>query len=545
MSQASTAIGRALRAAPTLALLAALSAFWLLFHLAAPGTRFRAWNVDPELTYLFAALAALRGAPYAYVEHPGMPLTLTGAALLRVARALGAWPGDAGSAVLARPEPFFVGVHALLGLGCLLCVVLVARGARLGPGPGAAVLAAACAASFFAVQPHAFFWTVYWSHNALAFPLGAALLALMGRAVREGALPSAPASLLLGLGAGTLAASQLYFAAWVAGAAALPLAVALLGGQAWRRAAAAAAAALAGGLLAFAAWTLPMRASYPRLIGFVRALVTHQGLYGAGPAGVVSASGWAVNLMGLLASAPALFALLALLGALVAAGWARAGAGARALALVLLMQAGLLLLAFGKHPSPFYLPALAAHVPALMALAFAGWSQQPAGRLLCAALAVLVLAGFAIALGRDASALCARLRFRTAMESAVSARLEAAAAWTGAPPLLLWAPGIADARCYSLWSSDQYVEDVLAAEVARACPSEGMAWSNRAVVPPGRGSDEPALLVGLETTPRVFPAFAALGAPELSDVRDPSGARVAFFRVAVRDGRMLAWSPRP
>ena len=43
--------------------------------------------------------------------------------------------------------------------------------------------------------------------------------------------------------------------------------------------------------------------------------------------------------------------------------------------------------------------------------------------------------------------------------------------------------------------------------------------------------------IATEQTPRLFPAFAVFGAPELSAVRDPAGVRLAFFRVSVEDGQ--------
>jgi hypothetical protein len=93
---------------------------------------------------------------------------------------------------------------------------------------------------------------------------------------------------------------------------------------------------------------------------------------------------------------------------------------------------------------------------------------------------------------------------------------------------------------------DHYAGRAFGAEITALCPDEGLAWSNSTALPLGRGADEPALLVTTEAARALFPAFAALGEPELSPVRDPSGHRLAFYRVDVRDGRMVpSRSARP
>lgn len=108
-----------------------------------------------------------------------------------------------------------------------------------------------------------------------------------------------------------------------------------------------------------------------------------------------------------------------------------------------------------------------------------------------------------------------------------------------ARPLVLWGPLLRDARCYALWMAEQYTGRALGAEVSAVCPDEGLAWSNFAALPHGRGAREPALLVTTEQAPELFPAFRALGVPELSPVRDPAGHRLAFYAVSVREGRVV------
>jgi hypothetical protein len=196
-------------------------------------------------------------------------------------------------------------------------------------------------------------------------------------------------------------------------------------------------------------------------------------------------------------------------------------------------------LLLGKHPSVFYLPALAALLPPLLALAFITWRGRR-GRALRLAVSLAVLAAFAANLARDVAAHRGRLAFRDAMEREVSSYAGEDARRSGAArPLLLWGPLLRDARCYSLWMGEQYTGRALGAEISALCPDQGLAWSDFAALPSGRGIDEPALVVTTEAAGALFPAFRALGEPEYSGVRDPAGHRLAFYRVHVRSGRVL------
>jgi hypothetical protein len=338
-------------AAPLRAVVAAVAGFWVWFHVAPPRTVFLTSNSDPEVPYFLTSLALFKGRPYAYVDHPGATLALIGTAVLAPARPLF---GDAEAfamAALRRAGLFMLAVHALMLAGTVVCLsrlgaLLPQRGARAG------LEAAAVAASFFAVLPSAFTWPAYWSHNAAAFPLGTLLLAgAWGAARRDGRLRTRPA-LLLGAGAGTLTATQIYFAAWAVGLAALPFTLAGLARRPAREALRESALVAGGALAAFAAWTAPLLPVYPRFVAFVRDVITHQGIYGAGPAGFTTFGTWASNVARLAAAAPVLFAALAAAAGMLAAGLAaqrgRSGRAAlRAMAAVLALQAALLLVLLG------------------------------------------------------------------------------------------------------------------------------------------------------------------------------------------------------
>jgi hypothetical protein len=538
----------------TLALVTAVAAFALYFQFAPPGTAFGTWNADPEIVYLLDSLAPFKGEPYRFSEHPGTPLSALGTALLGLLYPLiAARPGGFVLTLVRDPRPFFVLAHALLVAANLACILYLSRRAfpvRRAPD---ALLAVAVPASFFAFLPESFFWTVYWSHNAVAFPAGSALLMALALALRRGRPLPGRTIAGLGLGTGLLTASQLYFVTWVLGLAVAATASARsVSRRTWslRPPLLALASAVAGFLLG----TLPLAGEYRRLLGFARSLLTHQGSYGAGQPGFTSPRVWLANVGGLWREAPALFAataiaFLLLAALLVVTGRGRRHRGRRAFALGLCVQWLAILVLLGKHPSRFYLPALAAMLPLILALTFAlarRLGRVP--RIACIAFALAVAAGCARAAVSAVLDHASRLAFRSAMEQEVRCRLRSLAVGRTAPgesPLLLWAPILPDTPCYSLRGANPHLDHAFRAEVEAVCPGEGVAWSHILILPDGLKKAEgvTALLVASEDTRVLFPAFAALGEPTLSSVARPDGRRLAFYRVRVRDDWIVRAEP--
>jgi hypothetical protein len=541
-----------LRAGLVLALVFFIAGFWAYFHTAPPGTVFHVVNADPEMAYFVSSLAVFKGQPYVYVDHPGTPLAVLGTALLGLTYPFHSSSPDGFVAGAVRhPGVFILMTHVVLVLANVACVLALGWKALAVRRWADAVFAAAVPASFFAFLPQSFAWTFYWSHNAVAFPLGTLLLLGSLVALRRGRPWPARTAWTLGLGAGVLTATQLYFATWAVGLAASSVALALLR-PAWsRRAVGAALAVLAASAIGFAVCTAPMIPAYPRFVAFVRAVTSHQGSYGRGAAGFTSWKSWSANLAWLWDGAPALFiasgvVFAMLLAALVARRprWRR-DAGLWAAAAGLSLQWAVTLLLLAKHPSRFYLPAVAAMLPPLLAIALAFWRRGRTGRLVCLAVAAIVLLGFVRTAALSVAAHAERIAYRTAMDSDIDRYLSGYATSRGLSRqsvLVLWGPLLPDATCYGLWMGDQYSDRALHHEISRVCPSQGLAWSNITVLPEGWSTREevPAVLITTEEAPRLFPAFAAFGEPELSAARNPAGDRLAFYRVSVQGGQARA-----
>lgn len=547
-------VGRArrLRAVLVLALAAEALAAWLYFHLAAPGSAFHAYNTDPELAYFMDSLAPFKGQPYRGVDHPGTPLTALGTLLLAAIDPFVPSSGpDFVEDMIRRPGPFFVLAHALLIAANIACIIVLGQRALSVRRPGDAVLAAAVPASFFAFLPRSFFWTFYWSHNAIAFPAGVTVLFALLGAARRGRPLAAGTTAALAAAAGVMAATQLYFATWIVGLMVTAIVLQSVAGSG-RRTLRWLVLPPAAAALGFLAGVAPAANQIGRFFGFTGRLATHQGLYGGGPAGFISPGVWASNAAALFRMAPWLFVVTGLVFGILAmlfalrrpSGYREKGLWAVALGVVLQWAATFAL--FGKHPSRFYLPALAAMLPVLLAVAFAlARRRGAAARTTCLALAAATLLACAHETVMSVRDHAGRLAFRAAMQDEVP-RVRASFAAPGAPPpLLLWGPTLPDAGCYALWGVNLYLQDAFRQEVTAVCPSEGLAWSNSVALPDGWSTEgpTPALLVMPEDVPRRFPAFAALGTPEaFGAARDPEGRRLAFLRVVVRGGRAY---PRP
>jgi hypothetical protein len=521
----------------------------LHFHALRPGTAFRTVDIDPELAYFVSSVAVWNGQPYVLVQHPGTPVLVAGTAVTALLAPFLHWPGTLAGAFVARPELFVVPVHIVMLAGSLAVILALGRRLLSVRRRTDAVLAAALAAAYFAFLPGAFRWAFYWSHNAVAFAGGTALSLAILVAHRRARPVTTGTAAWLGLAGGALVATQLFFATWLVALAVTMAALPLMrdGRAGGRQAARLVVAAALGAAAAFALCFIPAIPGARVFVDFLRAFATHQGRYGGGPPGFTSWPVLRANLETLWGYSPALLAaeiatiaavLAAMRGSIARRGWRAAGLG-------LVVQWTITVLLLAKHPSPFYVSALAALFPPLLAVAFALWrGRGPSARAACTVTAALVLAAAAAGLARDVAHDFRRNAFRAAMDREVADQRRRAAAARGIPAdevLVLWGPGLRDAGCYALWMGAQYSANALSREISRACPSEGLMWSNVVVVPEGwsarRGAA--ALVVTSESSPHLYPAFAALGPPAIGTHRDTEGLRLAFFDVTLDAGRVV------
>jgi hypothetical protein len=527
-----------LRRLLTAVILAAVGGFWGYFHLARPGTMHRALAADPEMAYFVDALSVFQGRGYAFVDHPGTPLSVVGSLLAALAHPLRlASPAALVEANLRDPAPFMTLAHGLLLAGACATIVLLAGLAAL-ERPSDALLAVAIPASFYAAFPASFTTLVCWSHNSLGFAGGALLLGGLFLALRAPG-PSPRALTALGLGAGVLAAAQIYFAVWTIGlGVGVALAALPRGARPATRAAARVALAAAA---AFVLVTLPVAPRYPQFLRFLLHMVLP---HGEGTAVLGAATMWLRNVSSLPPLAPVIFVAVPLLMGAVAAA-ARTRAAREQHFRLLAATAGaavcwlLLLAAMGRRPVEAYFPALAAPLPLLLAAVYALWSRR--GRLAhaaCLGLAVLAVAGCAWNGVRAVRAHRARVAFRQSLEETVREYRHTHASGSDSVGFVLWGPGMDQSHCYALFVGAYNAPPALTQDVARVCPGEGIAWPLSTVLPTGaRGR---GVFIAIEAA-AWWPYARAIGPADAIRSVGPRGAHVAFHRVEASGGTLKRW----
>lgn len=464
------------------ALAMALVGYYFLVEWAIP-LPFYSMKYDPEMPYFANSLAFFKGVPYAYVDHPGTPVEVLGTLLLTPTRT---WTRSIGATFisyhLGNPELFLALSHGLLALAGLMTVFFLA-GRSIPDRSGKGVLAACgVAVSYFAAHPpHTLRALTWWSHNSFAFPWGTLLLFWLVFRLRRGGPMSAATALVAGAAAGLGAAFQLTFAAWGAGVAAALGLYAWLRGERMRMALAQAGVSLVGAVLGFFIGFEPVLHRFRDFYLWVDRLLWRQSRYGTGPEGITSPGLWFDNLEWLWKRGPWPFVATALaLGLLFLAMRARKAdlrkyPGWWATSLALLVQLALLWAAVGKHPGTTYLLAVAAVVPALLALAFeALLGTGGRGPAIAAVAAAVVVVGFGAGLAGSAAAHLAKVTQIGAAEDAIARQIEARGEALGRPRsqmTILWGYGV-PSPCAALRFGDLYTGHTLEAELDSVCPRE-------------------------------------------------------------------------
>jgi len=279
-------------------LLAAMGAAILAWHLAvlsARGPFYLGTNNDPDYTYLLNSLNLARGLPVFHVDHPGTPVQLLGAAVLRISSPF-ASKSELAAAVIRNPEHYlrimawsFISLYAVV-LTVVAFVVLRSTGSLLAALAVQAtpLLSATIPLNASCVAP-----------EVLLLSLSSLMAMVVFAALRPGSgLSSRRMGAAFGVIIGVGIATKVTF---------LPLALLPLFLLPDRPAWAAYAVATVGSC---AVATMP---AWPRLeaaLGFYGRIATHTGRYGYGPAGLFDPPAYARNLGRLFASEPAMAAVL-------------------------------------------------------------------------------------------------------------------------------------------------------------------------------------------------------------------------------------------
>lgn len=332
--------------------MASLVPILALFMASATGPTYLGINNDPEYAYLLNSLRVAEGHSPTHTDHPGTPLQVLGAGVIRVAHA-GHPRGTMQDDVLLHSE-FFIRAMEIT-LAALVAILSYFGGAMALRATGSVVAAALVqAAPLFLRRDGALM--ARFDPEPLIVGLGmllggcVLLVVMRGPTVRD-----RRAAVVMGAIIGIATATRMLFA---------PLGlVPLVALKDWRQ-----RSVYVGSSVVFLGLSiLPMAPQIPRVGRWIHDLATHTGRYGMGEEGVLDARAYPGALKQLLAHEPVYGALIVAgvaipIGALVLRG-ARLDARRRHLCLVLFTIAAAqlaLLLLVGKHPADHYLTAGAA-----------------------------------------------------------------------------------------------------------------------------------------------------------------------------------------
>ena len=462
-----------------------LLGFWVYVDFVQPAP-FYTIKYDPEMPYLLNSLATFKSHPYAYFHHPGTPVELIGTILLAALKVGARLPSEAlVEWTVANPEVFLRWAHGLIAIGSAATAALIVLWGRPIHAWPDLLTSSALAAAFFAVlPPHSFDSLAFWSHNSFAFFGGTLLLVLLWIRLRRAHPLAAWEMVLFGLLAGGMTAFQLYFATWVLG---MGVAVAAYTWLETRRLGRGLAAALAVGISGFAGFvaaTLPILHRYREFWWWVRGMVVHQGMFGAGPLGVTSLAGLGKNFVELWEGGGAVVLALSSLGvltlgacALLRQGKERAPHAWSAMAVGLAAQFLVTTALILKHPRVTYLLALAGLLPVVLILAADGLDRLGRiGRIGVTFLSVGLVLAFLGSGSRSLDGHHDRLASLQASEREVERFLAEYSQEKGIPRDrlgLLWGFG-APSRCFALRFGNGFADRIFAHEIEDVCPREGL-----------------------------------------------------------------------
>ncbi len=461
-----------------------LLAYWIYAIWINPSHNY--YVVDTEFPYFLNSLAVFKGGSYTYADHPGTPVEEIGTAILAMQYVLrGQAPAAFIASEVGNPGSFLDVAHGVLILANLLCVIAIflAGGGRAGWQWAAA--AAAVATMYFAIQPSALGDSGLWNHNSFSFPLGTALLAGWFAYLRGSATGREPSKwhlILFGLGAGILAAVQIYLAAWLAGMMVTILVYYALRGRRWQQAAMAEGIIGVSGLAGFYAAVLPIGRKVSIFWNWAISILTNQSKYLAVPQDQPMSGRLLENLGNFYSMLPILcivtivLVVAAIASFIVYRSRLRERSGIWALTAGLVVQTLILLVLFLDHPlRDAYFLSIAATLPMLALALLMAWDLKPtAAAAIRIGLGAAVLAGITVNAAQSITAKAEETAMMRATEAETARAIEAYATQTGKSPqdlTILWMYG-SFSPCWGLRTGDALTNDAFANEIDAVCPRQ-------------------------------------------------------------------------
>lgn len=248
------------------------------------------FNADPAATYFLDSLSIFVGNTYKFVDHPGTPLHLIGTFLLALTYPFFSNQEAFINFHLARPSVFFGLTNIFLLAVNLVCVIVFYKTVITTLNRDRLLAGIALAILYYGLHKYSFPSLTFWSHNSFNFPINTLWLLWFYNELRREQVPGTVKLLLLGLAAGMLAVTQIYFTIWLASGVFALFIFVFRQNRSFSQALRAAVLMAIGGLTGIVLMFLPVYKEFPRFIGWLTNNVTHQGLYGSGETGIYSLS---------------------------------------------------------------------------------------------------------------------------------------------------------------------------------------------------------------------------------------------------------------
>jgi hypothetical protein len=466
--------------APIILIIMLLSGYWAYCIWIEPISPYYD-NYDPSFPYFMNSLSVFKGKGYAFVDHPGTPVELIGTAILGFTYPLlGRDPNGFVLYHLQNPGLFFSLAYAFLTLSSIGCALFFYKSALISKRLGDVLTATTLALMFYTLHPWSFVTLNYWSHNSFNFPFGTLYLLILFKSIQIKGEIRLWKLVGLGLAAGILTATQLYFSVWVIGAMTVVAVFYLLQNLPWYKSILASMLVGISSLAGFFLSVIPVIAQMPKFFQWVTDLIFHVGRYGGGKEGVVSLSLSQATLELLLRQFPVIFASCGILLFALSYAYIRRRSNFSNKPELWAMATGLtaqLIIAFIliiKQPLFLYMLAIAAILPVLTMVSLKILENIAGYYIIQEIFFALVTVGIVLTLSLTISNRHNNAIDYSFMEKEIAQKLEKYAQATRRVPdgiVILWTYG-AISPCSSLLFGNGYTEMAFSQELSKLCPNQ-------------------------------------------------------------------------